>query len=819
MNFLSPIFLWAAITIAVPILIALWNRRRFQKEAFGGFYLLQQILETTHRRFRILELLKLLNRIALFLFLVALFANPFRVERRLENAGDGFAIIVDVGRVMQSPGADARPFALQANDRLINLLKQIPQQAQGALFFVSDRCDSANLLGSHRLTARASEWLDVWSKEQLPLTGQATTSQGLSQCLQRVRGLFGEKKIYTAFISPMPSSIDSNVLESSRLHLERLSSSKLAADIAVDIQQDISGEKLKVLISPPSPRRAKLIQAGRVEDLGDIDTSIDLLGGESSFLSVGPREASDPWIGQKIIPLHQASSLNVTLWAERESPGYLSLLAALRNYNGLKVSRQIGGEPTGESVIVYRSFKFDPTSLRRAWFFVDFEHAVPFVVRDQKQWVAGLDLLDARKAFQMETQDGRIFVKKYILLDLDRYETLETFEDGAPSLLRDRESVSRHWISPFDLEDLTTDLSLEPTFIPYFYRRLERWLAVDQAAQSGEWEVLWTMPGVLKPTHDVLARQAWPGIYIDSKAGGQFKIVEPAKLPAGFLETSNHEDEISWKDEKVFFKDKILMALAVCLAVELLLCLMSVRWVWIGILLLCSLGLGDASLFAGNNIIRPISIGILSGIDADRKLALTQSFLDFEHMSNLVFEKPEETTPSKFWNYSAIVITSTKPFGPFKKEEREQIRDYCERGGVLIFDDPLASADSEFYRSVKRELGEIFSGREMVSIPKEDVVFRTFYLLSEVSGRKLSSPYLEGISLDKRWVAIFSFNDILGAILKSARGDYALSVSPYGISQRNLAKRLWLNLMMYSVTLDYKDDAIHLPHILKRRVR
>jgi hypothetical protein len=107
----------------------------------------------------------------------------------------------------------------------------------------------------------------------------------------------------------------------------------------------------------------------------------------------------------------------------------------------------------------------------------------------------------------------------------------------------------------------------------------------------------------------------------------------------------------------------------------------------------------------------------------------------------------------------------------------------------------------------------------MTAISKEDVLFRTFYLLSEVSGRKLSSPYLEGIALDRRWVVVFSFNDILGANLKSARGDYALSVSPYGMSQRNLAKRLWLNLLMYSVTLDYKDDAIHLPHILRKRAR
>jgi hypothetical protein len=107
----------------------------------------------------------------------------------------------------------------------------------------------------------------------------------------------------------------------------------------------------------------------------------------------------------------------------------------------------------------------------------------------------------------------------------------------------------------------------------------------------------------------------------------------------------------------------------------------------------------------------------------------------------------------------------------------------------------------------------------METVSKEDVLFRTFYLLNEVSGRKLASPHLEGIKFDRRWLAVFSANDLLGANLRNDRGEFVLSVSPYGVSQRVLAQRLMLNLLMYGSTTDYKDDAIHLPHILKRRVR
>lgn len=821
MSFLSSIFLVAGASLAIPILIALWNRRRFRREVFGGYYLLKNILETTHRRLRILEILKLLNRLALFTILILIFADPYRWDRKLSDAGKGFALIIDVGRSLQVFDADGRVLALQASGRAMQLLKQMPDEAQGAVFFVSDRCDSGSFFETRRLTARASEWMEAWNLKKIPFVGSATTPQGLSQCLQKVRGLFGEDRILTAFISPMPSTLDPKFLESSGLRLEPLMAPKMPVEKALDVQQELLGDRLRLRFAPPVTRRASLIRLDRVEELGEVTESTDLLAADSAWLWVhsdlSATPGADLWSSSKIIPLSNASVMRVSLWAERESPGYLSLLTALRNYPGLKVTRQVGGEPSGDAVIVYGAFKWDPSIVKRAWFFVSYDHPSGFSVRDQKQWLAGLELSDARKAFQMETQDGRVFVKKYLLLDLDRFETMETFEDGAPSLLKDRGSRDRHWISPFDLEDLTTDLSLEPTFIPYLYRRLERWLALDQSQQSGEWKDLWTMPGAVPPTSEVLARQAWPGIYGDSKISSTFKITEPAKLPEKFLEVHHSATESEWRDEKVFFKPLLLKALGASLMLELLLCLASVRWAWIGMWLLA--GLLATHRVEAANITRPIQIGILSSMDPDRKTALQQLLLDFEHMSNLDFDKPDETTPKNFWAHSVIVVSSVHSFGPFKKEERELVRDYCERGGLIIFDDPIAAADSDFYRSVRKELGEIFPGRELSSVAKEDVLFRTFYLLSEVSGRKLSSPNLEGLMIDKRWVVVFSFNDLLGANLKSARGDFAFSVTPYGISQRILAKRMWLNLMMYSVALDYKDDAIHLPHILKKRAR
>lgn len=72
-------------------------------------------------------------------------------------------------------------------------------------------------------------------------------------------------------------------------------------------------------------------------------------------------------------------------------------------------------------------------------------------------------------------------------------------------------------------------------------------------------------------------------------------------------------------------------------------------------------------------------------------------------------------------------------------------------------------------------------------------------------------------SVGKRAAVIYSQNDVAGAWSRSEAGDYEFDVSPGGEPQRELAIRLGINLCMYALCLDYKDDAVHLPLILNKR--
>jgi hypothetical protein len=809
MSFFATAFLWASLTLSIPILIALWNRKQIRREDFGGFLLLRNLIQSTQRRLRLLELLKLLNRLALIVFLILIFAEPLKRETRLTGADDGFALILDVGRVMQAKDADGQRLIDLQWTQIQRILDQLPPSTQGAVLLLSDRCEPL-FLSPGRLTASSEQWRNFLRPERISYVNAPTTAQALTSCLSRVEALFEKKEVLSVLISPLPGTLGEDRLKNARLKIEKLPTPSVQLSPSFEIHQDLNSEKVRMIFSPPDVRDAKLIHLDRAESLGEVNESLDLLSTGNSWLWVQKKTESDPWANSAMASVQKQKSFQVTLWSQKESPGFLSLASALRNYPEMKVSKQIGGEPSGNPVIIYGTYPFDLNLLKRAWFFVDVAGQLPFKMRDQKHWSSGAVSADVERSFHIQTQEGKVLIKKYALFDLDQFDILESFEDGAPSLLLAKNLPDPVWISPFDLEDLTTDLTLESSFIPYLYRHLEAWLSTKDAERGlQKTKPIWLMPGSLKPTDEVIKARRWPGIYGDD---GRYIVVEPVGFPSSFLSAPENKNRENTREEEISQKEKFFKPLVISLFLELLLCLVGARALAFVFLLGFSLGNVEAS-------VRKIPVTYFKGIDADRKLALDQVLVGIDRLSNLEFAKAREMTFAKIWEAPVVLASSTKTFGPFSKEEREKIRDYCERGGFLLFDDPLATGESSFYQSVKKELAEIFPGRPFKTIPRDDIIFRTFYMLSEVSGRKLASPNLEGVQLDRRWVAIFSFNDLLGSRLRSPSGDFALSVSPYGMEQRNLARRLFLNLMMYSVAGDYKDDAIHLPFIRRRRVR
>jgi hypothetical protein len=89
--------------------------------------------------------------------------------------------------------------------------------------------------------------------------------------------------------------------------------------------------------------------------------------------------------------------------------------------------------------------------------------------------------------------------------------------------------------------------------------------------------------------------------------------------------------------------------------------------------------------------------------------------------------------------------------------------------------------------------------------------------LEAVGGRLRVNPYLEGITLDTWTPVIYCQNDLSGAWSRDRFGRWTHECTPGGEAQRLSAFKAGINIIVYSLTSDYKKDVIHHPFIQKRK--
>jgi len=199
-----------------------------------------------------------------------------------------------------------------------------------------------------------------------------------------------------------------------------------------------------------------------------------------------------------------------------------------------------------------------------------------------------------------------------------------------------------------------------------------------------------------------------------------------------------------------------------------------------------------------------------------------------EIMNFLITTTSVEALPSRIvvdgiseeiFNYPVMWILGRDDFGGFKLTERNLLRQYLERGGMIFIDDSSDSGDgySLFRRKIMEEFARIFPYKKWEKIPESDAIFKSFYLMARegirTSGRVIRRDYLEGIKFGSRYAVIYSPNDLLGAWQKDRFGNYLYPCVPYGEGQRYNSHKLVINFILYSLTGTYKSDAVHQPFI------
>lgn len=144
MQFTNPTFLWALLAIAIPILIHLFNFRRFKKVYFPDIRFLKEVKQQTQSQNRLRHLLVLASRILAISALVLAFAQPyFPAEGQKTRAGgQAIGVYIDNSFSMENVGRNgilfeeakrmAREIALafSATDRFMLLTNDFEEKHQ-----------------------------------------------------------------------------------------------------------------------------------------------------------------------------------------------------------------------------------------------------------------------------------------------------------------------------------------------------------------------------------------------------------------------------------------------------------------------------------------------------------------------------------------------------------------------------------------------------------------------------------------------------------------------------------------------------------------
>lgn len=180
--------------------------------------------------------------------------------------------------------------------------------------------------------------------------------------------------------------------------------------------------------------------------------------------------------------------------------------------------------------------------------------------------------------------------------------------------------------------------------------------------------------------------------------------------------------------------------------------------------------------------------------------------------------RPVALDTRELFGFPFLYLGGSREFPPFSEAEIAGLRRFLTFGGFLLADANDGSMGTGFDLAFRRELARLFPDRTLSRLPADHVVFKSFYLLDRQAGRLAARPFLEALLGDnQRALVVYSQNDLCGAFQRDELGEWAFEVSPGGPTQRELALRVAVNLVMYASCLDYKADMLHLPFLMKRR--
>lgn len=168
------------------------------------------------------------------------------------------------------------------------------------------------------------------------------------------------------------------------------------------------------------------------------------------------------------------------------------------------------------------------------------------------------------------------------------------------------------------------------------------------------------------------------------------------------------------------------------------------------------------------------------------------------------------------FSYPFLYMTGEQGFPPISESDLVILRRYLLFGGLILIDDARGNKKRDFDASVRRDIARLFPKRPLKILAPNHTVFRSFYLIRTVGGVRIVNPYLEGVSIGDRTPLLYCQNGLGAAWEQDYLGNWVSQCHPGGAAQRLEAFKLGVNCVLYALTVNYKQDLIHIPFIRKK---
>ena len=257
MNFLYPGFLFALLAVLIPVVVHLFNFRRFKRVYFSNVSFLKEVKEQNSSRERLKNLLILVARVLAIVFLVLAFARPFlnsNAEANLES-GNMISIYLD------------NSYSMDAVNKEGSLLDEAKRRAKEIVksYRINDRFQllTNDFEGKHQRLLNAEEFVQAVDEVKI-----SAASKNLQQVVNRQQGVFnGAANRYAYVISDFQQNFAGKEAikkeQGTQLALVKLSANELP-NISIDsvwflspVHQPNTSEKIIVRLKNFGNEEAK----------------------------------------------------------------------------------------------------------------------------------------------------------------------------------------------------------------------------------------------------------------------------------------------------------------------------------------------------------------------------------------------------------------------------------------------------------------------------------------------------------------------------------------------------------------------------------